>query len=70
MAAHESPKRGRLQLRIPNDVLARADRLVPGLQHECELRVLGRITRSSVWRLALALGLPRLEDDDGGTHDA
>lgn len=49
-------------LRLSQDILDRADRLVPKLQHSAELRAgAGDVTRSVVLRLALLRGLDELE---------
>jgi hypothetical protein len=46
---------------LPQDLLDRADRLVPKLQNNTELRASGEVTRSVVLRLALLRGLDELE---------
>lgn len=49
-------------LRLPQDVLERADRLIPKLQNSPELRAgAGEVTRSVILRLALLRGLDELE---------
>ena len=48
-------------LRIPPEITARADALIPRLQGDLTLRAMGRISRSAVFRLALLRGLEVLE---------
>jgi hypothetical protein len=49
--------------RLPVELLARADELVPLLAARPELAAHGRVTRSTVVRLALARGLDALAAD-------
>jgi hypothetical protein len=49
------------QLRLPRDLLRRAEALVPVLAEDPELRALGRMTKTAVLRLALVHGLEALE---------
>ena len=48
-------------LRIGDDILQRADRLVPSVAADPLIRVGGDVKRSTVLRLALELGLSELE---------
>jgi len=48
-------------LRIPADVIARADALVPKLNARPEQRARGAVNRSDILRLALVLGMRSLE---------
>ena len=53
---------GPVAVKVPADVAARADALIPDLQADPEIAgMLGRITRASVIRLALVRGLASLE---------
>lgn len=49
------------QLRLPRDVLVRAEALVPILAEHPELRALGRLSKTVVLRLAVLHGLEVLE---------
>jgi hypothetical protein len=49
------------QLRLPREVLARAEALVPILAENPELRALGRLSKTAVLRLAVLHGLEVLE---------
>jgi len=48
-------------LRLPEDLVARADALAPRLQRDPRIVAAGRSGRSTVMRLALALGIDALE---------
>jgi predicted transcriptional regulator len=48
-------------VRMPKDLAQRLDRLVPALVEGTPLAAAGRVTRSTVARLALARGLDVLE---------
>jgi hypothetical protein len=48
-------------LRLPRDVHARAEALVPQLAEDPELRALGRMSKAAVLRLAVLHGLEVLE---------
>lgn len=62
MASRKPAQPTATSLRLPQDILDRADRLVPKLEHNPELRAgAGEVTRSVVLRLALLLGLDELE---------
>lgn len=56
---------GTLTFRPPADLVARADALVPVLEADPETRVHGRVSRSTVLRLALLRGLASLEVEHG-----
>jgi hypothetical protein len=49
------------QLRLPRDLLERAEALVPVLADDPEVRALGRLTKTAVLRLAVLHGLEALE---------
>jgi len=51
--------------RIPANLMARANALVPVLEGVPELAAFGRVTKSAVIRLALFKGLQALEDEYG-----
>ena len=53
-----------ITVRLPADLLDRADELVPALQEIEDFSVM-RMTRSTVIRLALVRGLAVLEEDYG-----
>ena len=57
MAKNPSPS----SLRLPADLLSRADVLRPLVAQDEELRAFGRVSRSSVLRLAVLKGLEALE---------
>lgn len=57
MPLHES------SLRLDPDHLARAERLLARLSRNARLRVMGRLSRSGVLRLAMEEGLSRLEEE-------
>jgi len=48
-------------VRMPADLAARLDKLIPALVDGSDLAAAGRVTRSTVARLALARGLAALE---------
>ncbi len=48
-------------LRLPPELLSRADVLLPLIAQDAELRTFGRVSRSSVLRLAVLRGLEALE---------
>lgn len=48
-------------LRLPPDLVEWADRLVPLVAADPKMAAVGRVTRSSVLRLALVKGLESLE---------
>ncbi len=50
-------------LRLPQDVLDRADALIPALSHHASASVSGELARSDVLRLALLRGLAELEKE-------
>lgn len=52
---------GTLTFRPPADLVARADALVPALDADPEIHAHGRVSRSTVIRLALLRGLASLE---------
>lgn len=53
-----------ISIRVPSELLERADRLIGRLGKRAELRAWGgRTTRSNVLRLALLRGLDALEAD-------
>jgi len=52
-------------LRLPKNLLERADALVPVLRDSEELFALGRLSRSIVLRLAVLKGLEALEAQHG-----
>jgi len=51
-----------ITVRLPADLLARVDELVPALQQVEDFSVM-RLTRSAVIRLAILRGLASLEED-------
>ena len=53
--------------RLPADLVERLDLLVPKLRRDPSLRAFGRITRSTVLRLALERGLVVLEAENPET---
>ena len=53
-------------VRLPLDLLKRADALVPALDAVPELRTWGRVSRAKVVRLALLRGLVMLEAEHAG----
>ena len=55
-------------LQIPEEFLARADRLVVRLSKVPEYQALGQMTRSKALRLAMARGLDQLEAEFGPTR--
>lgn len=55
-----------INLRLPSDLLARVDALVPDLDQTPAVRVGARACRSTVLRMALEKGLPLLEAEIGG----
>lgn len=50
-----------ITLRVPADLLDRADALVPAMEGDDEINTLTRVARSTVLRLALLRGLQNLE---------
>jgi hypothetical protein len=48
-------------LRLPPDLVEWADRLVPLVANDPKVAAIGRVTRSSVIRMALVRGLETLE---------
>jgi len=48
-------------VRIPAELVARLDALVPALEADPAVHVFGKVTRSTVVRLAVAAGLGALE---------
>ena len=48
-------------MRLPAELLQRADDLIESLQHDPALSMMGKMTRSKVLRLALSEGLKSLE---------
>jgi hypothetical protein len=50
-------------LRLPQDILDRADALIPALAHLGAGRASGALVRSEVLRLALVRGLDQLEQE-------
>lgn len=48
-------------LRLPPDLVDWADRLVPLVANDQKVAAIGRVTRSSVLRMALVKGLESLE---------
>lgn len=58
-----------IQVRLPKNVLARVDAFAERLKKDPELEIVGRITRSSVLRLAILRGLEVLEKDRPATED-
>lgn len=63
MSSKRTPD-GSSVVRVPGDLLARADALIPDLRERPEVRAVawGEITRSAVVRLALVHGLAFLEE--------
>lgn len=49
-------------VRLPADLMARAEALVPLIEKDPELSSFGRVNKSSVVRLALHRGLKNLEE--------
>jgi hypothetical protein len=55
-----------LTFRVPGDLVRRADALLPALERDAETAtVAGRVSRSTVLRIALAEGLRALERKHG-----
>ena len=49
-------------MRLPSQLLERADKLIDSLQRDPSLAMMGKMTRSKVLRLALSEGLRLLEE--------
>jgi len=49
-------------VRLPGDMMARAEALIPAMQKDPELTAFGNVNKSSVVRLALHKGLTLLEE--------
>ncbi len=61
------PNDAAINLRVPKDVLSRADALMPALAQDPMLQAAGRgVSRSVVLRLAVLRGLDSLEAEYGG----
>jgi len=52
-------------VRLPADLMARAEALVPLMEKDPELSAFGRVSKSAVVRLALHRGLANLEEQYG-----
>ena len=52
---------GMISLRLPEELLERAEALIPALDHLGAMSSTGAVTRSDVLRLALVRGLAELE---------
>ena len=52
-----------IAIRVPEELVERADALVEAIAADPELSAFGRVTRSSVLRLALLRGLATLEEE-------
>ena len=50
-------------VRVPEDMVERADELMPALEQDDTLAVFGRVSRNAVFRLAFAKGLTVLEEE-------
>lgn len=66
MTTVSDPEELQLSLRIPMEWVHRADDLIPGVRkQQTELLAMGRISRSTVLRLAILRGLEALEKQTG-----
>jgi len=54
-----------VMLRVSKDILSGVDHLIPKIQTDPELAAWGRVTRSSVIRLAILHGLKVLQEKYG-----
>jgi hypothetical protein len=59
----KTPSVAQTALRLPADILRRADALIPALSRTPTFAALGRVTRSTVLKLALMHGLDALEQE-------
>ena len=58
-------------VRVPRELIERAARLVPHLESDQELQLVGRgITTAAVVRLAIMHGLQMMEDEAGAAMEA
>jgi hypothetical protein len=54
----------KLQVWVDEDLIERADKLIARLNQNSNLRAAaGRVTKASVWRLALSRGIEALEEE-------
>lgn len=58
---NDTKKSGAISLRLPGELLARADALIPKLAELGAATSTGEVNRSHVLRLALTLGIAQLE---------
>jgi hypothetical protein len=56
---------GAISMRLPQELLERADALIPAIEADPELGSFGRASRAAVLRLALVRGLQQLEEQFG-----
>ena len=59
--AEKERSRTPLSVRIPDDLAKRLDRLVPKMHKHATFSTIGRVSRSSVVKLALLRGVEQLE---------
>ena len=65
--AREMPNEVQVSLRLPSDLIERAEALVENLRKEPDNVILG-LTRADVLRLALARGIGALEEETKAKH--
>ena len=63
------PHEEQVSIRLPSDLVKRAEKLVPRLEKETEFAA-WRISRAAVLRLAVARGLEALEEQYGTRRGA
>lgn len=66
--ALEEPMDPTLTIRLPEEIMARADALIPALEADPAIRAHGRVTRSTAIRIAILRGLDALEADTRATR--
>ncbi|MCB9797280.1 MAG: hypothetical protein H6741_31715 [Alphaproteobacteria bacterium] len=59
------PPQTQIAIRLPAELIERADALIPTLEGDRELRTWGRVSRAAVIRLAVLRGLEALEREHG-----
>ena len=62
MSTHDT----QVTMRLPTDLVKRADALIGKLRKVPELKTWGRVSRAAVLRLAILHGLEALEKEYGG----
>ncbi|MCB9797102.1 MAG: hypothetical protein H6741_30825 [Alphaproteobacteria bacterium] len=63
------PSKVQIAIRLPSELIDRADALIPSLEQDSEFYTWGRVSRAAVIRLAVLRGLEVLEQEHAAAED-